>query len=299
MVAILEPNLTGAEYVKRFSKQMLKNTLFIGTFHEKRFVNCLNGYRDVVSISGDEKEFIQNLVTVKKKMEREFIQFPWIGITDSHGIGTPAGYNLWVELPVEVFGTYWFKVRTVEFHKDEVTLKLEVIRPVKNDNSHCENVASQSQNNLSTDRLNITLSDIQFWLREHFWHFYKNILTKENIKSLVIFSSILISTVVLGFFDIIKYLLEYFLKLINELTKLIHTLTPIIINVLNLFGKAIFGLFQLIVTLFARKPPPQPVYNAYITYDPRTGVPNSFNWNKSFPNIQNRSSATVKPIMYY
>lgn len=268
MVEMVEEQTTGPEYVKRFAKQMLKNSIFIGTFHEKRFVESLNAYRDVVSISNDETELIENLIAVKKRIEREFVKFPWIGITGPHGIGTPAGYNLWVELPIEVFGKYWFKIKSVDFLSNQMFLKLEVIRPV-NDNSSGH---LSSFTNTSSEILNVSFSDIKLWAKEKIYFLY-NVLTTDNIKSAIIFTSILFSTVVLSTIDIIKYLLEYFLKLIDELSKLIKTLTPIIVHLINTCGRIIFGLFHLIATLFKRNPPPQPVYNAYINYDPLNGSP--------------------------
>lgn len=294
MVEIIEGHTTGPEYVKRFAKQMLKNSIFIGTFHEKRFVASLNTYQDVVSICENETEFIENLVAVKKRIEREFVNFPWIGITGPDGVGTPAGYNLWVKLPIEVFGKYWFKVKSVDFLHEQICLKLEVIRPVNDSSSR--NLSSFT--NSSNDVLNISIPNIKVWAKEKISVFYNNVLTIDNIKSTIIFTSILLSTVVLSFLDIIKYLLEYLLKLINELSKLINTLTPITVHLINACGRIIFGLFHLIITLFKRNPPPQPVYNAYISYDPANGMPN-FPFNKNFPkalpNIP-RSRATIKNI---
>lgn len=298
MVEIIEGNFTGREHVKRFAKQMLKNTIFIGTFHEKRFVECLDAYRDVVCISSNEADFIQNLVAVKKRIEGEFVKLPWIGITDPHGIGTPAGYNLWVELHTEIFGQYWFKVKTVDFHINQITLKLEVVRPIKNENSIYGNMLSPTDGS-SEFSFNTSLSSIQFWMQEILGKFC-NIITTQNIKHSIIFTALLLSTLVLSAVDIIKYLLEYSLKLINGLSNLIHSSTPIVINFFNVCGKIIFGLFHLIVLLFKSNPTPPPVYNAYINYDPKKGMPNSFIFDKTFPkalpSAPNRSRATIKPI---
>lgn len=296
MVKIIQ-GVMDPEYIKSFAKQMLKNTIFIGTFHEKRFVECLNSYRDVVSISNDETDFIQNLVTVKKRIESECNKLLWIGITDPHGVGTPAGYNLWVELPIGVFGQYWFKVKTVEFCKDQISLKLDMIRPVKNEKSTSGNMSiDDTFNDLSFSTF---LPKMQFLMKNNVWHFCKNTLTTENIKTVIIFISVLLSTLMLSSIDMAKYLLEYLLKLVKELSKLIEALTPVMINLINLCGRIIFGLFQLIATLFKRHPPPQPVYNAYVNYDPINGMPNSVfdkNFPRALPNVSSRSRATIRPI---
>lgn len=289
MVLINEENSTGLDQVKRFAKQMLKNSIFMGTFHEKRFVECLNGYRDVVSISEKETEFIQNLMHVKRKVERELIKLAWIGITGPDIIGSPVGYNVWVELPIEVFGMYWFKVKNIEFNNDQVYLKLDPIRPVKNECSSGNMLIS----NYDGKDLNLNISDIQIWIKDTLYKFYTNVLTKENMKTAVIFVSVFVSTLVLGSVEILKYLLEYLLRLLQELSKVIQNFTPIIINLINLCGKTIFGLFHLIVILFKRNPPPQPIYNAYVNYDPINGMSNKVFLDKGFqralPSIQQRS----------
>lgn len=298
MVELNELNTSGPEYVKRFAKQMLKNSIFIGTFHEKRFVGPLNAYRDVVTISTEETDFIENLIAVKKRIERDFDHNYWIGITGPRGIGTPVGYNLWVELPVEIFGKYWFKVKTVEFLNKQISLKVCVIRPVNGENTSGSNLSADSSNDLN---FNVSVPHMKLWAKEKLLYIY-NILTVGNIKSSLIFITFFISTLVLGLIDIIKYMMEYSLKLINELSKLIQSLTPLMINLINLCGRTLFGLFHMIVTLCKKNPPPQPIYNAYINYDPSKGVPNNFIFDtqfpKALPNIQERSRAKVRSIIY-
>lgn len=279
MVQITTETSTGPEYVKKFAKQMLKNSIFIGTYQEKRFVECLKEYRDVVTISNDETEFIENVIAVKKRLESEFDESVWIGITSPHGIGTPAGYNLWVELPIGIFGKYWFKVKTVDFLSDQIILKLTVLRAVSNE-SNCN----------SDIDLSLSLSDIQFWAKERIQYFYKDILTIKNVKNSIIFISLLLSTLVLSLISATKYILEYLLRLIDELSKLIRTLTPVIIHTINAFGRIVFGLFHLIAALFKKTPPPQPVYTAYVNYDPNY-MPKTFS---SIP--YNRPRAAIRDV---
>lgn len=285
MVQISEET-SGLEYVKKFAKQMLKNSIFIGTFREKRFVENLKAYRDVVTISNDETEFIENLMAVKKRIERELIHLPWVGITGPHGIGTPTGYNLWVELPIEVFGQYWFKVKSVDFLTDQVVLKLDVVRSVSSDSDSQSRSASHS--NFSDLNINLSLSDIQFWAKEKLCYFFNDILTSQNIKTSIIFISFAVSALFLSILDGIKYLLDYLLKLINELSNLIKAITPIAINLINFFGRIIFGLYHLIATLFKRPPPPQPIYNAYVNYDPNN-LSNSVFCDQGFPKADRKS----------
>lgn len=256
------------DYLKKFSKDMLKNTMFIGTFQEKRFVESLNSYRDVVGIHEEEQDFIENILVVKRKIEDTLIKRPWIGITEPDTIGTPAGYCLWVILPEEAvaLGKFWYRVKTVEFSINEIRLKLEIVRPFK------ENSPKKKNESELSSSVSISLEDINQQLRNNFYYIYKFILTYENVKQSVIFIALLVSTILAACIHMIKYLLEYFLKLIRETTGLIKAFTPILINLFNVIAKVIFGFYHLIVTLYQGKPTPQPVYNSYYSVDPQQSM---------------------------
>lgn len=254
-------------YLKKFAKQMLKNSLFVGNFQEKRFVESLNSYRDVIQIAQDETDFITNLMAVKKRIEQTLIKSPWMGITEPDTIGAPTGYNLWVILQEEVLGKHWYKVKTVEFLYDEIRLKLEIVRPVTRENTPRQMAPPEKSD--GNDSFNISLEEIQENLGKYFMYFYKNILTLENFKNSVIFIALLVSTIIAGSVNMIKYMLEYLLKLIRETSNLVRAVTPLLIHLINVTGKLIFGFYHLVVTLFQGKPNQQPVYNSYYNIDPQ------------------------------
>lgn len=269
------------DYIKRYAKQMLKNSLFIGTFQEKRFVEPLDSYRDVITISTDEEDFINNLLVVKKKIDDGFIKKPWLGITDPDTVGAPVGFNLWVELKEEVFGKYWYKVKTVEFRENEIRLKLDIIRPVKQEHSPPRSSTSNPQSSTNDVDFREYFNQICDVLKLNLMNFCSSVLTFENIKQSVIFLSLLVGAIITGGISIIQYLLEYVLKLIREVSILIRAVTPIITSCINLIGRSIFGFYSMIVALYKSKPPPQPVYNAYLQCDPRTS-----HYQERFPNRQ-------------
>ncbi|CAH1992665.1 unnamed protein product [Acanthoscelides obtectus] len=66
----------------------------------------------VIRVSLNEQQFIKTLVKLKKRIQECYLKGPWIGITEPGTIGAPEGFNLWVVLPEEVLGSYWYKVRS-------------------------------------------------------------------------------------------------------------------------------------------------------------------------------------------
>ncbi|XP_050294091.1 uncharacterized protein LOC126734488 [Anthonomus grandis grandis] len=275
------------QYVKEFCKRMLKTQLFMGTFQEKRWVESVSSYRDVVRIDQEEKEFIENILVVRKKLRNEFSNDTlWIGITSSDMIGAPAGNNLWVTLPIDIFGTYWFKVKTVEFLSCEVKLRLEVVRPVRNEKS-ASDLSSEETSNITFD-LKSSIHDISNSFKGGMMHILTSI-TLSNFKSTVVFILLLLSTIFTAAISLVHYLMEYLLKLMKEASGFIQALTPIIIAFINLIWKVIFGFYSLIVALFvhgrSKNIQPQPIY-----YLPNQ---NNFSNRKA---LLNRSSVVITPL---
>lgn len=53
-------------------KQLLQATVFIGYYKERRFVELLNDYRDVIVISDNDLKIKQNLSAVLKRIELHY-----------------------------------------------------------------------------------------------------------------------------------------------------------------------------------------------------------------------------------
>ncbi|XP_060526496.1 uncharacterized protein LOC132702091 [Cylas formicarius] len=259
------PSPSNYRYIKNFSKRMLKTQLFIGNFHEKRFVESLACYRDVVRIDPDEDKFIENLVTVKRKVrELPSGSVPWIGITEPDTIGAPVGYNLWVELPVEIFGRYWFKVSTVEFLEKEIRLKLDIMKPLIRNNEQDRSGIGSEEFNLSA-----VLNGILNEVRVNLMNFCRDHITYKNTKQTLIFMFLLISTITVGGLKVVKYLMEYLVNFMRELSGLIRALTPVITTCMDIIKAIVLGTLEMIFSLLYDKRKTQATqYNAYINVDP-------------------------------
>ncbi|XP_066145563.1 uncharacterized protein [Euwallacea fornicatus] len=274
-------------YIKNFSRRMLKTQIFVGTFQEKRFVQNLNSYRDVVKINSKETQFIENLLTVKDKVSRELADITWIGITEPNTIGAPMGYCLWVVLPVEVFGTYWFKVKSIDFVANEMCIKLEILRKFV--------VEKEEDSSSSTDRSSLSFNVVLNQVKFNLFRSFRELFTFANFKETVIFISLLVSTIVVGVVNLIKYLMEYVLQILPQISNLIKSITPIIVKCFDLIYKIVHGIFSLIVILvYSYKTPQQinhrPYYNS-IQY--REPLRENFRRRRGLPS---RSSVIIEPL---
>ncbi|XP_049820205.1 uncharacterized protein LOC109598499 [Aethina tumida] len=217
--------------VKTFAKRMLKTSLFVGTFQEKRFVQPLGDYRDVIKINSNETDFIENLIAVKKKVE-SITPKRWIGITSPNMIGAPAGYSLWVDLQENILGDYWFKVKSVELLNKEFRLKLEIIRPFK------VTSIQTGESSSSIEDFNVQEYFRSLWdsVKVHTKYFAYHTCTLSNIKDTVIFLCLLSAAIVTGTIHIVKYLMDYLLKLIKALSDLIKAVTPVLVATIKVAG---------------------------------------------------------------
>lgn len=129
------------EALQALCKRILKSRLFRGYFMERRYVDIVNGYRDVVALQRSEKDLEKVLIDICQKLY-VFYQHSttpiWFGITSGNipGATKPAGAidtYIWAEFNELAFGQYWFSIRNIRFREREIILKLKMVRPVESD----------------------------------------------------------------------------------------------------------------------------------------------------------------------
>ncbi|XP_049805640.1 uncharacterized protein LOC126248577 isoform X2 [Schistocerca nitens] len=120
--AVLEP-----EQALIFAKKLLCNKVFLGHYQERRYVDSLKSYRDVVLIDEGESDLKSQLDIVKQHMAIYCgTSISWIGITGPDVIGAPNGYAVWVKLHEMPFGKYWFQIKNIKISQScEVVISLK------------------------------------------------------------------------------------------------------------------------------------------------------------------------------
>lgn len=240
--------------VRIYAKQMLKGRLFLGHYQEKRYVEPLQSYRDVIIVKESEDLFIRDLQKVRKRLKNFYGPEQWIGITNSTDIGAPNGQCLWVESNNDSFGYYWYRIKSVKFKRTEILIKLSIVRAMTDSEATPDNrnVTDESNINLDMIRENVnnTFKELTSWL-------FTDVLTRNNIKNAFVFVTVFLCTVATSLLYGVQYILDYSLKLIRELSGFMQAATPFLISIVNLFGKIIGGFYILIAMLWRKQPSPK------------------------------------------
>lgn len=256
------------QHLYDFVNSMLRGRIFVGDFQEKRYVACLKAYRDVITLGSDEKDLHVDLAVVKKRLTGVF-KNEWIGITTPKTIGAPVGYCIWVELSEEVFGKHWYKIRSVSFRSNEILLKIKPLRAISSNTlflgSNASSETSELEKSANGDFLVRLKSKFKNMLFVETSNFLSETITLNNMKETTKFIALLLGTAFVALIGGAKYLADYSLKLVHELSILIKTLTPFAIACVEVFGKIVGGFYLLLAMLWRDRRSPQIRYHNFVT----------------------------------
>lgn len=233
---------------------MVKTRVFLGHYQEKRFVDSLQSYRDLIAISSTEKDLITDLAIVKKRIVQAG-HLVWIGLTDSSVIGAPVPPCLWTELDGIPFGEYWFQIKTVRFRDTEILIKLKMLRSKysmdQQQQQQIPNTVSQP-NQLVDVNAHITVlcdtvtqlsHDLVTWIQQQKFD-------KENfIISLKVFSLLLIGAFTASW-HFVQYVGKFTLQFMDIMVRLIHVSMPLLLSLVDLLKKVIGGFYLLIAMVW-------------------------------------------------
>ncbi|XP_037808680.1 uncharacterized protein LOC119601661 [Lucilia sericata] len=263
-------------------KQLLKSLLFRGFYVERRYVENVKGYRDIVSLQKSEKSLDKMLKDIRDKLQLFYShQNPqmWIGITSGPlpGISTPQPAaletHLWVEMKDLAFGQYWFSIKSIRFRDNEIILKLKEVQPVEEEEvpkwapsssskkAICDNTPTTIENSAPNTTLSlenqITFDDFmlllqQWWatIKQTIYDFMSQDISKENLKGVLRFLGLLIVSILSGALVGVKFLGIFTLRFMFELSRLTHVLTPIIFKIIEVFNKMIGGFYILLAMIW-------------------------------------------------
>ncbi|XP_014096036.3 uncharacterized protein [Bactrocera oleae] len=126
------------EALQTLCKKLLKSRFFRGYYEERRFVDSVAGYRDIIGLHRGERELELLLLDIRSKLKIFYQHSPqvWIGVTHGAFMGITPKKNtldthIWVQLQEVAFGEYWFSIKSIRFRTNEVILKVNVVRSVE------------------------------------------------------------------------------------------------------------------------------------------------------------------------
>ncbi|KAL7307342.1 hypothetical protein TKK_0000531 [Trichogramma kaykai] len=218
----MKPSEKNIKKLERDVSKLIENKLFVGTFKERRYVESLSTYRDIVVIESTD-DLVPNMLKAKSAFEK-FTNSQWIGITTDSNTDDCL---LWVELPSIPLGKHWFQIKGVTFESKEILLELTHVQPF-----------------INPDRSFNTTSDPDFPTFD-----IKEILTYKNFCEAVKFMAIVIMTLFTLTIEIMRYLGEWSIKFSHVVVNLIHVSTPICLGAFEFLSKCVGGLYWLIFVL--------------------------------------------------
>lgn len=79
---------------------------------------------------------------------------------------------------------------------------------------------------------------------------FASVMTMHNIRQVFCFTSVFIVALITGLIRSIGYVGDYSIKFMREISFFIHACTPIIIAIIEVFGKCVGGFYLLIAMLW-------------------------------------------------
>lgn len=262
-----------------FAEQTLRDRVFMGNFLEKRYVNNLNGYQDVIVLDHQEKSLCDDFSKVKHLFLSANPNY-WVSFTEPHDFEAPSVYCIWTDLDREhhnsaddlnvattAFGEYWFQIKAIHFQFNAMELQLKILRKIETISSIANTSALSHTQQVIAD---IDTTKIQQYVQEKFiqidwaelfnqwrmainqntYRFFSTEFTWNNAMA----GARMIATFFILFFQMsvyfVQYMGEFTLKLIFELANFLRAATPILLAVINLIGKTIGGFYILFAMIW-------------------------------------------------
>ncbi|XP_049846512.1 uncharacterized protein LOC126298951 [Schistocerca gregaria] len=243
--AVLEP-----EQALIFAKKLLCNKVFLGHYQERRYVDSLKSYRDVVLIDEGESDLKSQLDIVKQHMAIYCgPSISWIGITGPDVIGAPNGYAVWVKLHEMPFGKYWFQIKNIKISQScEVVVSLKRVRKDKHSGNETKDELEEDNSLRSVS--SILVDFFSYGTAKNLVNRITSELTTENVSKTVCFITVLLITVLAGLLHLVKLLGFFSLKFLHQLTILLQVLTPYFLGIMDFLSKCVGGLYILIAMMW-------------------------------------------------
>ena len=135
-----------------------------------------------------------------------------------------------------------------------------------------ETGATNADNDNTWDKVQQKWGDIMEEMMTNF----ASIITLPNAKRLLCFMAVLTAACITGILHSIRFVGDYSLKLLREMTLFIQASTPLFIAVIDFFAKCVGGFYLLIAMMWrgSSNTPPQARWQPY-----RRGLPMPPNMN--------------------
>ncbi|KAK3856451.1 hypothetical protein Pcinc_037231 [Petrolisthes cinctipes] len=262
--------------------ERLRGRIFSGWVEERRWVEGINGYRDVIEVDEWEVEMNQQLKAIVACIPGVQEGTRWINITSPNR--TTPNFCLWVFLDAPPRpGHYWFSVAAVKL-QPQFGLQV-VVKEIRQIHFHDGETAEKRQRRQMRRQGSSTSGEFEYvneqvkdWLEQaqqltltSVWAAVSSTITFSNIRESIRFVMVLVMTLVLGLVMVVKESHHLGLRFIREAGIFFHNITPFMQTVLAFVEKIVGGMYLLVAMVYRdlrrpgrpSVPPPPPPHSPY------------------------------------
>jgi len=252
-------------------REKLCGQIFSGWYTERRYVDSVERYRDLIVVDQGENVIIKQVKYAIRKSRKVLGDNTYIGL-----VIADEECRLFVNLGASTsvaqypFGHFWFQVRNVSFLPNlGFNLELVVIRQfMKSDDESCwrcrqRQLESTNQAPVKLDSLGSALEDAFNRIGEtcskaltEYWHPKQVVgnvtplLKTQNLVSLVKTVCVLVMVMFTAIVSGLKHGANFALKTLHELAFLVERSTPLALGTLNILSKVVGGFYLLVAMIW-------------------------------------------------
>ncbi|XP_058807714.1 uncharacterized protein LOC131673616 [Phymastichus coffea] len=209
---------------------LIQNKIFLGRYTEKRYVESLQSYRDIIVIESSE-DIIPNLMKSKEILET-YSNKKWIGISRDLQNSESNDCLIWTYVNNVPIGKHWFQLSAIRFESREILLEIQHIQPYR----------LPDKSILCSDDPDFPKFDIN------------QIFTYENVCEAIKFSAIVFMALFTFAVEAVKFVLKWSIELSYVIVNLVHVCTPICLGMLEFLTKCVGGFYWMVYVIFRGTP---------------------------------------------
>jgi len=264
-----QPGMAPIESLTKHVRERLCGKLFSGWYTERRYMDAIERYKDVIVIDGVEADTIKQIKYAIRKSKKILADNCYIGLAlDDDECRVYVSLGMGVSQLTHAFGHYWFHVRHVSFLPSSgFVIDLAIVRPfVESDTKNCFGCRQRSREvtpPVQMDSIGSAVSDMKSRLQnilnqvlaeycqpKQAWENMKPHLTRGNVMKGVRFVCVLVLTLVTGCVALLQQMAGFSLRALHELAFLVDRSTPFALGAMNFASKIVGGFYLLVAMIW-------------------------------------------------
>jgi len=281
-LASTSSRLSPIDSIIKHLRDRLSGCLFSGWYTERRYIEAVERYRDVVTVDPVETKLVKQVRYAIRKAGRILPENSFLGLAYVEeecrlylhlGPGGRAGEA------GTAFGHYWFHVRAIDFIQGlGFCIEVSVVRQfVPSDSETCwrcrqREVQEEAAPPVKIESVGGALGDLstrlastaaavvqEAWHPASWWATVRPLLTPSHLVAATKFLLVLLLAALTGVAAGCRQLAGWSLQAIHELAFLVDRSTPFALGALAMVSKMVGGLYLLLAMVWrdVRKPAPR------------------------------------------